>query len=353
MRALAFQETGRPLALVERPMPVAGPGEVVLRVAYCGICGSDIHSTEASASQVPAGTVLGHEFSGIVSQSGDPEWSVDDRVIAVPLWPCDACKGAGTCKDNLGILCPRNKIVGLALDVPGGYAEFVKIGARHVLSVPDNVALDAAALAEPLAVGAHAVRLAGSLRDKRVLVIGAGPIGLATVAFARRAGAKDVVVSELDAVKLARALELGAAAGIDPGAGDIAAAFAGITAGAPDCVFECVGVPGILQQCLAVAGIGASIVVVGVCRHEDTILPRMAIRKELKVQFVLGYTAEDFTAALDLLQSGTFDANTYITERAGFATLPELFETLRKPNAHGKVVLEPGADHPQSRTETT
>ncbi len=233
MRVLEFVETGAPLRLAERPQPVPQAGEVVVKVAFCGICGSDVHATEASASQVGPGTVLGHEFSGEVVVSADPAWQPGDRVVAVPLWPCDACRPAGACRDGLGILCPRNRIVGLAPEVPGGYAEYVRIGASQLLAVPEDIALDAAALAEPLAVGAHAVRLAGQLLGRRVLVIGAGPIGLATAAFAARAGARDVVVSEIDSRRRERAGRLGATALIDPLAGSVAAHFGAVAGGAP------------------------------------------------------------------------------------------------------------------------
>ena len=352
VRALEFHETDQPLRVVERGEPDIGPGEVLLKVAYCGICGSDVHATEASASQVGRGTVLGHEFSGEVVQSSDAAWQPGDRVIGVPLKPCEDCRPLGQCKDGLGILCPSNRIIGMSPEAPGGYAEYVRIHGKQLLRVPDGIALDAAALAEPLAVGAHAVRLAGQLLGQRVLVIGAGPIGLATTAFARRAGARDVVVSEIDAARRERAQRLGASALIDPGAGPLAAAFRDLTGGPPDVVFECVGVPGVLAQAIDVAGIRGRIVVVGVCRHEDRILPRAAIRKELLLQFVLGYTAEDFRLSLDLLGSGGFEAGAMITGRVTFEELPDVFESLRHPNAHGKVLLEPFARRNDITTST-
>lgn len=341
MRVIEFSEPGEPLRIEDRATPAALAGEVVLQVAYCGICGSDIHATEASASQVARGTVLGHEFSGVVTESRDPAWTRGDRVIGVPLQPCEDCRGAGACRDGLGILCPRNRIVGMSPEAPGAYAEYVRVMGRQLLRVPDAVGLDAAALAEPLAVGAHAVRLAGSLLGRRVLVVGAGPIGLATAAFAARAGSRDVIVSEIDGERRARAARIGATGLIDPGAGPVADGFRDIAGAPPEIVFECVGVPGVLAQCIDLAGIRGHIVVVGVCRHEDRILPRAAIRKELSLRFVLGYTDEDFRLSLDLLTSPRFDAGAMITARVGFEELPGMFEQLRRPNPHGKVLLDP------------
>lgn len=341
MRAIEFVEPGQPLRVVERPVPSARAGEVVLKVAYCGICGSDVHATEASASQVGRGTILGHEFSGEVVESGDPAWTPGDRVIAVPLKPCDDCRPLGACKDGLGILCPQNRIVGMSPEAPGGYAAHVRIGARQLLRVPEGVNLDAAALAEPLAVGAHAVRLAGPILGKRVLVIGAGPIGLATAAFAARAGARDVIVSEIDDARRSRATRLGATGLIDPRAGPVPDACRAIAGAPPEIVFECVGVPGILAEAIELAAVRGRVVVVGVCRHEDRIMPRAAIRKELALQFVLGYTDEDFRLSIDLLASPRFDAGAMITRRVTFDELPAVFESLRRPNPHGKVLLEP------------
>ncbi|MDX2155491.1 MAG: alcohol dehydrogenase catalytic domain-containing protein [Hyphomicrobiaceae bacterium] len=322
-------------------MPTAGDGEVVLKVAFCGICGSDVHATEASASQVGRGTVLGHEFSGEVIASGDPAWKPGDRAIAVPLQPCDDCRAQGVCSDGLGILCPRNRVVGMWPEVPGGYAEYVRVGARQLLAVPEGVALDAAALAEPLAVGAHAVRLAGQLLGRRVLIVGAGPIGLATAAFAARAGARDVIVSEIDGARRERAGRLGATALIDPSTASVADQFLALAGGPPEVVFECVGVPGLLRQCFDLAAVRGRVVVVGVCRHEDAILPRVPLRKELLVQFVLGYTPEDFRLSLDLLLSPGFPASDLITRRVTFEELPAVFESLRHPNPEAKVLLEP------------
>ncbi|MGE0700394.1 MAG: zinc-binding dehydrogenase [Hyphomicrobiaceae bacterium] len=341
MRVIEFTAPGEPLRVADRQTPLAGTCEVVVTVAYCGICGSDVHATEASASQVGRGTVLGHEFSGIVEQSGDAAWKPGDRVIGIPLHPCDECRPLGVCKDGLGIVCPKNRIVGMSPEVPGGYAERVKIGARQLLAVPDGVPLDVAALAEPLAVGAHAVRYAGQLLGCRVLVIGAGPIGLATAAFAARAGARDVVVSEIDPIRRERALRLGATAVVDPASGPVAERFRSIAGGSPEVVFECVGVPGVLAQAVELAAIRGRVVVVGVCRHEDRIMPRVALRKELSLQFVLGYTDQDFRLSLDLLKSPGFDAGALITRRVSFDELPAVFESLRGPNPEAKVLLEP------------
>ena len=245
---------------------------------------------------------------------------------------CDDCRPSGAgCRDRLGILCPRNKIIGLSESNPGGYAEYLRMPAHHALKVPGGLDLRHTALTEPLAVGLHAVKAAGSLLGQRVLVIGAGPIGLAVTIFARLAGAKDVVVSEIGAVRRAKAAVLGATVH-DPASGPPAGA--GI-------IFECVGVPGVLRQCMDLAHLSGQIVVAGVCRGEDTVLPRVAIRKELTIRFVLGYNRDEFATVLDLLASGQIDPSPLVTAVIGLDAVPAMFEALRKPGDHAKVLIDP------------
>lgn len=343
MRAAVFQREGAPLAIEDRQTPTAHTGELVLRVAYCGICGSDLHATEKSTQPLDPGTVLGHEFCGEVAESGADGWQPGDRVVALPLRECDECRPMGGCRDRLGILCSRTQVIGLAAGAPGAYAEYVRIPAHNALRIPDGLDLRSAALTEPLAVGAHAVRMAGNLLGARVLVIGAGPIGLATLLFAHAAGARHVVISELDAHRRDRAASLGATATLDPAAEPPGPAFARISGAAPDVVFECVGVPGMLRQCIDIAPLHGRVVVVGACRQEDAFVPRIALRKELNIQFVLGYTRDEFALVLDMLSSGRIDAAPLITQVVGFAQLPEMFESLRRPNPNAKVLIDPSA----------
>lgn len=341
MRAAVFHGVGDRLAIEDRQRPVAEANGLVVLVAYAGICGSDIHATEKSLVPLEVGTVLGHEFAGEVVESACPDWHVGDRVIGVPLRECDACRPFGECKDGLGILCDKSRIIGMSAAVPGAYAEYVRLGAGHALRVPDGISLRAAALTEPLAVGAHAVRLAGSLYGRLVLVIGAGPIGLAVIAFARFAGARSIAVSEIDPVRRERAAGLGATKLLDPRAEPIGPALSRASGHAPDVIFECVGASGLLRECMDLAPIHGRIVVVGVNRGEDTILPRVAIRKELNVQFVLGYQREDFSLVLDLMATGRIDPELLISRVIGFPELPDMFESLRRPNPDAKVLIDP------------
>jgi (R,R)-butanediol dehydrogenase/meso-butanediol dehydrogenase/diacetyl reductase len=197
-------------------------------------------------------------------------------------------------------------------------------------------------MVEPLAVGLHAVEKAQIPMGGRVLVIGAGPIGLSVTAFARLAGAGRIVVSERAEARRAAAADFGATDVLDPGAvEDVGAAFAEATGGPPDVIFDCVGVPGMIQSCIDLSRPKGTIVVVGVCMKPDEVIPIAAILKELKLQFVLGYVESDFARVLDYLGQGRIEADGMVTDRVTLDQLPDAFEALRRPDRQIKVMIRP------------
>lgn len=344
MQAAVFKGLGHKLAIEEMAQPVPGPGEVVIKVAACGVCGSDLHATDAGVFLQEDGTVLGHEFSGTVVASGDAAVPVGLRATAVPVNACadPVCRALGQCKNDLGILCPQNRITGLAKSVPGAYAQFIKVGARQVVALPDGVSWEEGAMVEPLAVGLHAVTKSDMALGARVLVIGAGPIGLSVTAFAALRGAATVVVSERAPARRAAAAAFGATAAMDPTqVADLGAEFARIAGGPPDVIFDCVGAPGIIQSCITLSRPRGTIVVVGVCMKEDTLIPISAILKELRVQFILGYVEADFASVLEFLQAGRIDAKAMVTDRVTLGDLPDAFEGLRQPGSQIKMMILP------------
>jgi 2-desacetyl-2-hydroxyethyl bacteriochlorophyllide A dehydrogenase len=343
MRAAVFHELGQPLTIEDAPEPKTGPGEIILKVHYCGVCGSDLHATQPGVFVVPNGTILGHEFAGEIVESADPAWKVGDMATAVPNYACAECRelGLGECKDHLGMLCPKNVIIGFSTQAPGAYAQYVKFSSKEAMHLPEAVDSQLGATVEPLSVGLHAVNRGGVTLGSRVLVLGAGPIGLVTAIFAKLAGARDVIVSEYVQSRREAAEALGATAVIDPGREDVGETFARHAGGSPDIIFECVGVPGLIQKCIDMSRPFGKLVVVGVCMVEDKLVPISGIFKELNIQFVLGYNRDDWRLVLQLLAAGRIDPKPMITDIISLEELPKEFEALRKPKQQIKVMVRP------------
>ena len=341
MRAAVFKEMSRPLLIEAIADPVPGPHDLILKVRNCGICGSDLHMTEpSSVMPLVPGSVMGHEFSGEVVEIGSlakSRWKLGDRVAGFPY----ICCGEASPCANFGFgatLCGKGVTIGLGQS-PGAYAEFVRVGASGAYPLPDSVSFREGALVEPLAVGLHAVDMARMERGATVLVIGAGPVGLAVMLWAKFLGARHVVVSERAEIRRAMAAKFGATDAVDP-AQPLAAQVERIAGKGPDIIFECVGAPGLIGQTMMEAPRGARIVVAGVCQQPDTIMPLIGIMKEINLQFVLGYRPADFDYVIAMIASDRIDVAPMITDIVGLDGLPPAFEALRAPAHQCKVMLE-------------
>ena len=333
MKALIFDAPGRPLRLAETARPLPAADEVVLRVAACGICGSDLHITEdPTPFGIGAGFTLGHEISGEVVETGAAVTGlrVGDRVAVVPMRGCGTC---ARCRDGDPGRCADLRLIG------GGYAEFVTVAARQCHVIPESVDLADAALAEPLAVALHCVTRSGLQPGDRVAILGAGPIGLLVAFWARRMGAGRVVMADLHSHQRDRALGLGATGFVTSGPG-LAADLAEACGGAPDIVFECVGKPGLLQAAAEAVRLQGRVVGVGLCIGGDQWDPFVALSKELTLSFaVFFHQSREFPAALQALTSGLPQA--LVTERIGLSPVPQVFESLRRRTTQCKVLIQP------------
>jgi len=342
MRAAVFKELSKPMVVEAIADPVPGAHDVILKVKNCGICGSDLHMTEpGTIMPLPGGSVMGHEFAGEVIEVGKAVthlWKPGDRVAGFPV----ICCGEHTpCLNFAGLrggACTKMLSVGLGQS-HGAYAEYVRIGASSGYRLPDAVSFREGAMVEPLAVGLHAVDMARMPRGATVLVIGAGPVGLATMLWAKFLGARHVIVSEKAEVRKQMAARFGATDCIDPGQ-PLAPQVQKIAGKDADIIFECVGVPGLLQTTMMEAPRGGRIVVAGVCQQPDTIMPLMGIMKELEIQFVLGYRPADFDYVIAMIASDRVDVGHMVTDIVSLDALPAAFEALRKPSHQCKVMLE-------------
>lgn len=349
MKAAVFQSPGQPLTIESVPDPAPGERDLILRVKACGICGSDLHMSQVrhevgGRRPLCRGTVMGHEFCGEVVEAGAAvreRWARGQRVTALPTLSCGAC---AACLAGRPYRCRGNAGLGLGdASAPGAYAEYVRVDAGNTLALPDAVDDAHGALVEPLAVGLHAVDRARLAPGDTVLVVGAGPIGLATALWCRHFGAKHVVVSDVEPSRLERARRLGVCGTIDARAGDVAGAFKEIANERPSVVFECVGERGTQQHAIDCAPADGRVVVVGVCMEPDEVLPIKAITKELDLLYAFCYQRKDFELTVAMLAAGRIDPAPMLSATTGFDGFPAMFEALKRDKRECKVLLRPGA----------
>ena len=335
MRAAITQGTGKLLQTVEIPDPEPLDGELLIKITACGICGSDLHLSDAL--DFP-GIVLGHEFAGEVVETGPnvDGWNVGDRLAAFPLMGCGTCK---YCVAGAVSKCATAHQLGLQR--PGGFAQYTTLAATSAFRIPDSLDDHCGALVEPLAVAHHALEATHRDPSAPVLIIGGGPVGAAVALWARHLGSREVIVSDPVAQRRALAEQVGATATIDPSTTDVAAEFARIVGRAPEVVIECVGITGMIQHAFEVAAIDAAVTIVGVCMTADEITPLAALQKELAAKFVLYYRKSDFAASIAALASGALRPNALITGSISLDELPDRFQSLKSPTHDCKVMLEP------------
>ncbi len=370
------------LEVADVPQRIPGRGQVLLDVARCGICGSDLHArhhadeqadvlAEAgyhSAMRSEQRVVFGHEFAGRVLEYGPgcrKKLAVGTGVVAMPLLRTDNGFDA----------------IGISAAAPGAYAEQVVVEESLMLPLPNGLPLEVGVLTEPMAIGWHAVRRAGVSKKDVAIIIGCGPVGLAVICMLKARGVRTVVASDLSPGRRALARACGADVVVDPqeqrpyqAAGD-----RGFLTAVPDAIelgvstveklsrlpvpwhhvwrvaeklgavpkrpviFECVGVPGILDNIITNAPMYSRIVVAGVCMVPDRIRPVMAINKEVDLRFVVGYTPLEFRDTLHMIADGTVDPTPLVTATIGLDEVAGAFDALTDPEKHAKILIDPRA----------
>lgn len=380
MRAVVVHDGN--LEVAEVPLPVPGPGQVRLRVSRTGICGSDLHvrqDAEASADVAAEvgypdfmrrshRVVMGHEFAGTVDEYGPGcrrRWRPGQLVVSLPLIRHG---------DDV-------HMTGMSEHAPGAYAEYLLVSEAVTMPVPAGVEPGLAALTEPLAVAHHAVRRGDLTKGDTAVVIGCGPIGLAVILMLKAAGVRRVVASDFTEGRRALARTCGADVVVDPAVrspwsviegdrGLVTSATdlygAGITAldelqkvpGVPwwtvmraagrlgagprgAAVFECVGLPGVIEDIVTHAPFRSRIVVVGVCMQPDTFRPTMASNKEVDLRFSFCYDPVEFREALHMMARRRIDPRPLLTGVVGLDGVAEAFDELARADHHAKILIDP------------
>jgi threonine dehydrogenase-like Zn-dependent dehydrogenase len=371
------------LTVEQRDEPVPGRGQVRLTVERCGICGSDLHARHGidawadmtqeagydrfGRSHEPL--VFGHEFSGTVAEYGagcKADVPTGTPVVALPM-----------VRGERGV-----DPVGLSVHAPGAYAEQVIAQESLMLPVPNGLAPDVAALTEPMAVAWHAVRRGEVGKRQVAIVIGCGPVGLGVILMLKAKGVRTVVASDFSPGRRELARACGADVVVDPGQEspyadaakwghlpDISSALE-LAVGTREklgrlpigwwhvwrvaeklgaspkhpVIFECVGVPGVIESIVDGAPLLSRVVVVGVCVGHDRFRPAMAINKEIDLRFVVAYSPLEFRDTLHMLAEGEVDPRPMITGDVGLDGVEAAFDALGDPERHAKVLIDPGSD---------
>ncbi|MCF8104468.1 MAG: alcohol dehydrogenase catalytic domain-containing protein [Desulfohalobiaceae bacterium] len=300
------------LRTVDIPRP--GKGEVLVKVAACGICGSDLHAYRGAPGYewVTPPLILGHEFSGTVCETG-PETSrfgVGNRVAVIGIQGCGACWDCCAGRTNL---CRRRRVIGLSMD--GGMAEYVLVNEKDLLPIPQEVDLKQAALVEPLSVAAHALAKARPYPGLKTVVTGPGPIGLFCALISRHSGAPTLLVgTEQDSgTRLPVAERLGLSTLTltqDETEADSSSFFQG---GPPDLWVEASGSPQALDLALRSVGRGGSLIVVGMYEAASTWQPTQSVRAEHSLFFSYASTCSDYRFAFDFMVDGQMNTDSIAT----------------------------------------
>lgn len=337
MKAAIFEAVGQPLEIKSIDDPTPGPGEIVVKVGRCGICGTDLHMTDGHGYTYPSGTIPGHEFAGevVALGKGVESLKIGDRVASLPMTGCGTCPA---CVEGVPFFCV-NGMRGL----PGAFAQYALATARESVKLPSSLSLADGALIEPMAVGLHGVVLAQMNPGARVLVMGAGPIGLATAFWARRLGAGNIAVSASSRRREEMAMTMGGDSFLDPEE-DLVSASTRALGGMPDIVFECAGVPGLIAQAVDAVRARGTVVVLGCCSSPDTFTPAAALFKEVRLQFSNTYSVQQFEHVARTLDAGHVEPRSMITDTVSLQQLPDTFEALRQRTSQCKVMIDPWSD---------
>ncbi|MDW7739686.1 MAG: alcohol dehydrogenase catalytic domain-containing protein [Bacillota bacterium] len=285
------------LCLIDKPRPVPAAGEVLVRVEYCGICGSDLHAYKSGL--FPFGMTIGHEYAGIIEEVGpDVDHLVQgQKVTGTASIACNSCFSCLSGRDNI---CETMNIVGVTRE--GAMADYLLAPQESIVVIPESMPIEMGALAEPYSVALHAVKLIKASTDQAAIILGAGAIGLCLLAELKRRGLGKIYVIDLNDERLKTAEEMGATATINPGIESLEKKVNELTSGTgAELVFECVGIPDTIKETVNLARQGGSVVVLGICEIPVDLFFLGLVTREIQIRTSYGSTADEFREALSII----------------------------------------------------
>jgi 2-desacetyl-2-hydroxyethyl bacteriochlorophyllide A dehydrogenase len=327
------------IAVETTEIPAPGPNEALIRTLVAGVCGSDLHAAHGRHPFVPLPYRPGHEVVGVIETAGSAvgSFAPGQRVIVEPYLPCWTCRMCASGRENL---CENLQFFGCGY-AQGGMADYFTLAADRLHLVPDALDDHTAALIEPLSTPVHAVRLAGDVAGRSAAVLGAGTIGLLTLAVLRAHQVGRVVSTDPLPAKRARASALGADATIDAGTPDVAGQVRKALGGSADIVFDCVSVQSSIDQAIAIADKGGTVMVVGVPAREVTVPLPIVQDHQIRIQGSATYLPEDYRESAGLLGRGAVKTTDFVTATRPLAQVAEAFE-LASSGDHLKVLVTVG-----------
>lgn len=336
MKAAIYPGEGKPIVIEDLPDPQPGPGEVVIKVHRCGICGTDLSFTRGAMFDFGKGQ-FGHEYAGEIVETGPgvTGFRIGDPVSVLPSLACGECPSCRTLENN--VLCQASPGSGMV-----GFAELAKLPTSVLTRLPATLSMADGALIEPLAISLYGVKLAQIRPGDKVLVLGGGTVALYAIYWARRLGAGRIVAMSRSERRKDLCLEMGANAFVAFGDDEIGEAMEAL-GGAPDFVFECVGAEGMLSKAVMHVKQFGKIVSLGFCTSPDPVVPGMASYKCASMQFAVGYSMNEFHYIADQLDrdaiygSGHCDPKAIVTSGVPLVDLPRTMDLLRGPNNETKV----------------
>jgi L-iditol 2-dehydrogenase len=326
MKQAVLEQPGRVL-IRDVPLPEPGPGQILLKIKEIGVCGSDIHAWHGKHPYIRCPIVQGHEFSAQVVKcgSGARGFRTGDNVTVMPQVVCGTCYA---CRHGNYHICSSLKVIGCQVD--GAAQEYFAVDASLALRLPPGMSYEIGATVEPVAVGVHALSRLGPVNGRRLLVLGAGPIGNLAAQSARAMGA-DVIITDINEFRLEIASRCGIRHRVNTGREDLAEAVQRVFGSdGADAILECVGAQETIEQAISVSRKGGAIVVVGVFGQKPVVDVGLIQDKELSVNGTLMYKAQDYRRAIRLLVSGAVNPLPLITQRFPFSQYGAAYEHIER-----------------------